>query len=116
MDDENECPICMESYNRSDGDDSLRRLKDGLVNTCLPNPDNCKHFICEFCCDKLSESHKRCPICRADWSEFIDRRMENFEYCEYCGCEDCDNVDCYHERCLESNEYYNSLYHYDISG
>ena len=141
MDGETECPICMESYNRSEGapfhsacgavsprDDSLRRLKDGLVNTSLQNPDNCKHFICEFCCDKLTDlpkSQQKCPICRADWREFVDLHIEENEYCEYCECYRCDcdsdNEDCYQERCIEHHirehtGYCDCLYHHDISG
>lgn len=71
MEDTN-CPICFEKYGEQE--DGSFRCKDSIDNSHNENVNNCKHYICVPCCQTLhdrSTGSIGCPICRADWTEWI---------------------------------------------
>ena len=56
-----DCPICLETFNET-------------ILACKGQP--CKHIVCMDCCKGLSsmlakDDKVSCPMCRADWSDFI---------------------------------------------
>jgi hypothetical protein len=69
---EKSCPICFEKYGQQE--DGSFRCKDSIDNSNHENVSNCKHYICVPCCQTLydrSTGSIACPICRADWTEWI---------------------------------------------
>jgi hypothetical protein len=78
---DNECPICFEPYGEQE--DGWFRCKDSIDNSYYENITNCRHYICVPCCQTLHDVCNvpiLCPICRADWTDFIaDRYAEPTE-------------------------------------
>jgi hypothetical protein len=68
-----ECPICYREYSRE-----LGILQDGICNSGYQT--NCTHYICVDCCKKLSEyKNLKCPLCREDWSYWLESYKEDDE-------------------------------------
>lgn len=76
------CCICFESYGlQSDGS---FLCEDGKFNSNFA--EGCKHSCCYNCCVSLYDNmidEVRCPICREDWTEWIQDTYD-FIQCEVC--------------------------------
>lgn len=107
MDYEEECPICYEKYGEQEDGNFL--CKDGKCNSGCEN--ECNHYICVKCCKTLrdkfieddeeeedEEKKVRCPLCREDWTDWIESNYCSDDETDEDESEDEDNHD-YENSC-----------------
>jgi hypothetical protein len=81
LDDNELCPICFIRYGYQEDGRFISR--DGKVNSDYAVKGGCAHYICVPCCMSMKNlcniKRRLCPLCREDWSNWLQDYNETDE-------------------------------------